>query len=325
MNSGKPEVLLTGATGFIGGRMLLALDREDYPVRCLVRSQARLKPDPRLTREPGVAVGDVFIPETLAPAMAGIETAFYLVHSMGDADPKKAREFAERDRTAAENFRRAADDAGVKRIIYLGGLGETGEAGLSEHLSSRREVGAILRQGQVAVTVLQAAVIIGAGGASFEMVRHIVERLPLLLCPREIETKCEPIAVTNVVDYLLGCLKEPRTAGQTLDIGGPEVMTYRRLMEIYARVRGLKRTIIEMPGLSTAVYGRLVETISPVPAGIVSLLLAGLSNEVVCHDMGIRELIPLRLMTMNEAICEALVDEEQGPGRLPSRQSCFLE
>lgn len=324
MDSDKPKVLLTGATGFIGGRLLHALDREGYRVRCLVRSRARLKVSPELTREPDVAVGDMFVPQTLPAAMEGIEVAYYLVHSMGDADSKKAKGFAERDRTAAENFRRAADAAGVNRIIYLGGLGETGGR-LSEHLSSRREVGAILGQGQVDVTVLQAAVIIGAGGASFEMIRHIVERLRLMLCPREIETRCQPIAVTNVVDYLLGCLKEPRTAGQTLDIGGPEVMTYRRLMEIYARVRGLKRTIIKMPGLSPAIYGHLVEMIAPVPAGIVSLLLAGLNNEVVCHDTGIRELIPLRLMTMNEAICEALVEEEKGPGSLPSQQSCFLE
>lgn len=325
MDNKKQNVLLTGASGFIGGRLLYALDREGYRVRCLVRSASRLDINLELTQALEVVTGDMLRPETLPVAMEGIDLAYYMVHSMGGANPKKAKDFAERDRSAAENFRRAADAAGVKRIIYLGGLGASESAGLSEHLSSRREVGIILGQGQLQITVLQAAVIIGAGGASFEMIRHIVERLRIMFCPKEIETRCQPIAVTNVVDYLLGCLREPRTAGQTLDIGGPEVMTYRRLMEIYARVRGLKRNIIRVPGLSPNVYGRLVEMITPVPAGIVSLLLAGLNNEVVCHDTRIRELIPVKLLSMNEAICEALVEEEKGPGSLPSRQSCFLE
>ncbi|MFA5802565.1 MAG: NAD(P)H-binding protein [Thermoleophilia bacterium] len=323
MNSEKPSVLLTGATGFIGGRLLYRLDHEGYRVRSLVRSRAKLKIHGQLDQAMEVVTGDLLDASTLPGTMEGIDTAYYLVHSMGGRDEKQAKKFVESDSAAAANFLQAAEAAGVNRIIYLGGLGES-EGGLSEHLSSRREVGDILKSGSIDTTVLQAAVIIGAGGASFEMIRHLVERLPLIMCPKEINTRCQPIAVANVIDYLIGCLKEPATRGLTLDIGGPEVMTYRKLMEIYARVRGLKRSIIETPGLSPDLYGHLVELIAPLPAGLVSLLLAGLNNEVVCHENKIRELVPVELLTMNQAICEALVEEEKGPGRLPSQQACFL-
>lgn len=324
MNDEKPSVLLTGVTGFIGGRLLYALDQEGFRVRSLVRSKTKIKINGMLNNVMEVVTGDLLDSASLPPAMEGIETAYYLVHSMGGRNERQARNFAESDNAAARNFLSAAEAAGVNRIIYLGGLGES-EEGLSKHLASRREVGDILKSGSIDVTVLQAAVIIGAGGASFEMIRHLVERLPVIMCPKEINTRCQPIAVANVIEYLVGCLKEPATRDRTLDIGGPEVLTYRNLIEIYAEVRRLKRTIIRTLGLSPDLYGKFIEMISPVPAGLVSLLLAGMKNEVVCHDDVIRELIPVKLLTMNEAICEALVDEDKGPGRLPSQQACFLE
>lgn len=330
-NSGQ-SVLLTGASGFVGGRLTYALDREGYRVKCLVRSESRLRVHGALEHAAEVVTGDLLEPETLVLAMEGVQVSYYLVHSMGGFDIGKAKEFADRDAAAARNFREAAEAARVRRIIYLGGLGDSRESGpdesesaLSEHLASRLQVGRILGEGEIPVTILRAAVIIGAGGASFEMIRHIVERMPVIFCPREIDTRCQPISVANVIDYLMGCLADERTAGLTMDIGGPDVITYRGLMELYARVRGLKRAIIRTPGLSPDTYGRLVEMIAPVPAGIVSLLLAGMSNEVLCRDSIIRDLIPIKLQAMSEAICEALVEEEKGPGSLPSRQACFLD
>jgi uncharacterized protein YbjT (DUF2867 family) len=232
--------------------------------------------------------------------------------------------FADRDRRCAENFLGAAEKAGVKRIVYLGGLGEVGK-GLSEHLSSRQEVARILQSGAVQTTALRAAVIIGAGGASFEIVRSLIERLPVMLCPRWVDTRSQPIAVENVIDYLAGCLEQEATAGLTLDIGGPDIMTYRDLMRLYARVRGLKRWIVTVPVLTPKLSAFWVNLITTVPAGIVYPLIEGLKNEVICRDNRIRELVPVQLRTMNEAICTALTEVREGPGKLPSRQACFLD
>jgi len=204
LNDEKPSVLLTGVTGFIGGRLLYALDQEGVRVRSLVRSKTKIKINGMLNNVMEVVTGDLLDSASLPPAMEGIETAYYLVHSMGGRNERQARNFAESDNAAARNFLSAAEAAGVNRIIYLGGLGES-EEGLSKHLASRREVGDILKSGSIDVTVLQAAVIIGAGGASFEMIRHLVERLPVIMCPKEINTRCQPIAVANVIEYLVGC------------------------------------------------------------------------------------------------------------------------
>jgi uncharacterized protein YbjT (DUF2867 family) len=316
-------VLLTGVTGFIGGRLVRALAAGGIRVRCLVRSPHKLPASLRTL--PGVeyTAGDLLEANTLAPAMEGMDTAYYLVHSMGGRGLAEIHSFAERDRRAAENFIAAADAAGLKRIIYLGGLGEVGD-NLSEHLVSRLQVAKILQSGRARTTVLRAANIIGAGGAPFEMLRYLVERLPVMVCPRWVDTRCQPIAVENVIDYLLGCLREPATAGLTLDIGGPDIITYRRLMLIYARVRGLHRIIISVPVLTPRLSSYWIRLMTPVPAGVVMPLVEGLKNEVVCRENRIRELVPIRFITMEEAICTALTETERGPGALPSRQACFL-
>jgi uncharacterized protein YbjT (DUF2867 family) len=246
-----------------------------------------------------------------------------MVHSMGGRTIGENKVFAERDRLAAGNFVQAADRGGLQRIIYLGGLGETGDK-LSKHLASRQEVGEILSSGQAQTTILRAPNIMGAGGAPFEMLRFLVERLPVMVCPRWIETRAQPIDIRDMVDYLLGCLREPATAGLSLDVGGPEILTYRDMMEIYSRVRGLKRIIITVPVLTPRLSTYWVNLVTPVPSGIVNPLVEGLRNEVICRENRIRELIPIKLTSFEQSICNALQEIEKGPGKLISRQACFL-
>jgi len=319
------RVLLTGATGFIGGRLLPALDAAGFTVRCLVRPGEKLVVRRPLARQPEVVTADLLDAGSLPAALAGMEAAYYLVHSMGGRTIGEIEAFAERDRRAAANFLAAAEGAGLARIVYLGGLGETGP-NLSHHLASRLEVARILQSGaRVRTTALRAAVIIGAGGASFELLRYLVERLPVMTVPRWIDTRCQPIAVDDVIAYLVGCLANPATAGLSLDIGGPEITTYRGMMEIYARVRGLRRLIIPVPLLTPRLSARWINLVTPVPAGVVYPLVEGLRNEVVCRDQRIRELIPIPLTPMDAAVCNALAETAAGPGKLPSRQSCFLD
>ncbi len=302
---------------------MLALTDKGLKVRCLVRHKERLTANLAPEQQPEVAYADLLQPETLPAVMEGVDTAFYLVHSMGGRSIRETELFIERDRAAAANFIKAADAAGVRRIIYLGGLGETGDQ-LSEHLSSRLEVARILQSGKAKTTVLRAAVIIGAGGASFEMLRYLVERLPVMITPRWLNTRCQPIAVQNAIEYLVGCLEQPATAGLMLDICGPDVLTYREMMLLYARVRSLRRLIITVPVLTPRLSSYWINLVTPVPAGIVMPLVEGLKNEVVCRNNRIRELVPIRLLTMNEAICNALAEVKKGPGKLPSVQKCLL-
>jgi uncharacterized protein YbjT (DUF2867 family) len=207
--------------------------------------------------------------------------------------------------------------------MYLGGLGEV-DGRLSKHLSSRMEVSSILSSKTVKTTTLRAAVIIGAGGASFEMIRYLVERLPIMTTPRWVMTRCQPIAVTNVIEYLVGCLNSPETAGKILDICGPDIVSYRELMHIYARVRGLIRMIIPVPVLTPTLSSYWVDLVTPIPSGVVRPLIEGLKNEVICKDNSIRDMIPIKLLSMEEAICQALAESKKGPGALPSQQACFF-
>ncbi|MGA7878114.1 MAG: NAD(P)H-binding protein [Desulfoferrobacter sp.] len=323
MDRSNAKVLLTGVTGFIGGRLLPTLVERRVAVRCLVRSPEKLSPQLSDNRFVKMAVGDLLKPDTLYPAMEGIDVAYYLVHSMGGHSILDSRSFIERDFRAAENFMKAAEKTGLQRIIYLGGLGETGDD-LSEHLASRQKVAQILQSGRVQTTALRAANIIGAGGAPFEMLRYLVERLPIMVCPKWIDTRSQPVAVQNVIEYLAGCLLEPATSGLTLDIGGPDILTYRELMLIYSRVRGLHRTILTVPILTPRLSSYWINLMTPVPAGVVMPLVEGLRNEVVCRENKIHELIPTRLIPMEEAVCTALTEIKRGPGGLPSRQACLI-
>jgi len=322
MHAGKSgKILLTGTTGFVGGRLLHVLSGKGKRIRCLVRSYGRFR-----RRFPDVdsesVEGDLLDPRTLPKALEGIETAYYLVHSMGGGMFDTA--FAERDRRAAENFIEAASAAGVQRVIYLGGLGEMGD-GLSLHLSSRQEVARILGSRSPRATVLRAANIIGSGGAPFEMLRHLVERFPVLIAPRWIDTRCQPIDIYDAVAYLAGCLENEETADAEFDIGGPEIITYRHMMHVYARVRGLKREIRSAPFFFPGLSAVFIGFFTPVPSGVVSPLLEGLRNEVICRENRIREIIPIRLTPLEISICTALQESRGGPGKILSRQSCFLD
>lgn len=323
MSKNVGKILLTGATGFVGGRLLQALTGHGLNVSCLVRSPERLQKQLFSEEEVEIVQGDLLHEEKLDSALDGVEVAYYLVHSMGGRTIGENKVFAKRDRIAAQNFTRAADKAGVKRIIYLGGLGETGDK-LSKHLASRQEVGQILSSANAKTTELRAPNIMGAGGAPFEMLRYLVERLPVMVCPRWIETRCQPIDIQDMTKYLLGCLREPATAGLSLDVGGPDIVTYREMMEIYAKVRGLKRLIITVPVLTPRLSTYWVNMVTPVPSGIVNPLVEGLRNEVICKDNRIRELIPIKLTPLKQSICNALQEVEKGPGKLISQQSCFL-
>jgi uncharacterized protein YbjT (DUF2867 family) len=317
------KILLTGSTGFIGKRLLYRLDEKGYQVRCLVRPPEKLTLMRPLSHEPEIVYGDLLKPETLKEALQGVHAAYYLVHSMGGRSIRQTHAFEEKDRMAAKNFLDAADSVGLSRIIYLGGLGDVTD-NLSHHLASRQEVGRILQSGRVKTTVLRAAVIVGAGGAAFEIIRYLVERLPVMLCPKWVYTQSQPIAIDNVLDYLVGCIENQKTSGISLDIGGPQIVSYADLMRMYARVRGLKRMIIGLPLVSPRLSAYWVNLITPVPAGIVLPLAEGLRNKAICRENLIRELIPAHLLSMEQAICNALAEEEAGPGKLLSQQSCFL-
>ena len=323
MLSENPKILLTGATGFVGGRLLNALLGRGFSVRCMVRSAERffkIFPHFEWTR---IVEADLLDPRNVDSALEGIELAYYLVHSMGGHSIHHAERFAERDRLAALNFTRAAEKAGVRRVIYLGGLGELAD-NLSKHLASRQEVAWILEAGAFKVTLLRAANIIGAGGAPFEMLRYLVERCPVLFAPRWIDTRCQPIDINDAVAYLIGCMEKAETAGAEFDIGGPKIITYRQMMKIYADVRGLKRVIVPTPFLTPGISSIWISLFSPVPSGVTLPLLEGLKNEVICRENRIREIIPLSLTPLEVSICNALHETNEGPGKLKPGQSCFL-
>lgn len=299
-------ILVTGAGGFVGRRLVRELLRRGYRVRCMDRHPG--------SQPAGVeqVQADLLQPESLMAAFAGVSAAYYLVHSMG----RGREDFAEQDRRAARNFVAAAEAAGVQRVIYLGGLGETGD-NLSHHLASRLEVAHILQSGRFSTTFLRAAVIIGYGGASYEMVHSLVRRLPIMITPGWVSTRNQPIAVHDVIGYLAGCLEEPRTAGQTFDIGGPEVLTYREMMERFARVEGRFLRIIPVPVLTPKLSAYWVGLVTPVKAAIAIALIEGLKNEVICRDNRIRELLPIPLTPFDDALRTALAEQHEAGGRKP--------
>ena len=308
----RDAVFVVGATGYVGGRLVPLLLSRGYTVVAAARSPRKLKARP-WGAHPALRIlpADVSDKASLVAAMQGCAAAFYLVHSMGAGG-----DFAQADRQAAENMAQAAHAAGVGRILYLSGLGSTheeGAPGLSEHLRSRSEVGRILNLGPVPATVLRAAVILGSGSASFEIIRNLVERLPLMLTPRWVRTRCQPIAISNVLGYLVGCLENPATTGLTLDIGGPDVISYGELFCSYARAAGIRAPlIIPVPLLTPTLSAFWVNLLTPVPAHLVRPLIEGLRNEVVCHDTRILDLVPQTLLSCEEAIGAALSETRQG-------------
>lgn len=301
--SGRGTVVVTGATGYIGGRLVPRLLAAGYRVVCLVREPRKLDARPwRQHANLTVRKVDLADPQAVAAAMRGAVAAYYLVHSM----IAKGHDYRQQDLVLAQAFARAARDADVDRLVYLGGLGELG-ADLSEHLTSRREVEHALAATGVPVTVFRAAMIIGSGSASFEILRYLVEHLPVMVTPRWVATESQPIGVRDVLHYLVACLDVPETVGATLDIGGPEVLSYRDLMRMMAEARGLRaRLVLPVPVLTPRLSSLWIHLITPVPHTIARPLAEGLRNRTVCRDGRAAALMPQPLLSMREAIDAAL-------------------
>lgn len=289
-----------GATGYIGGRLTPRLAEAGYDVRCLTRRPEQLA-EVEWASSVEIFGGDALDRASLGEAMAGVDVIYYLIHSIGTGSS-----FQESDRLAATNTAEAAAAAGVQRIVYLGGLVPRDEDA-SPHLASRAEVGQIFLDGSVPAIVLQAGIIIGSGSASFEMLRYLTERLPMMVTPRWVRSRVQPIAIRDVLSYLTGALTIAPETNRRFDIGGPDIMTYREMMQRYAHVAGLKRRIIiPVPLLSPWLSSQWVNVVTPVPKAIAQPLIGSLRNNVVAHEHDIETLIPLELCPFDEAVHLAL-------------------
>lgn len=285
-SSSAPDlILVTGATGYIGGRIVPRLLENGYRVRCMVRDASRLQGRP-WQNDVEIMTGDVLDADSLGPALKGVDVAYYLIHSMAGGS-----DFHERDMTAAKNFANAAGRAGVRRIIYLGGLAESSEE-LSEHLRSRQQTGDALRSAGVPLTEFRAGVIVGSGSLSFEMIRYLTERVPLMICPRWVYTRTQPIGIREVLEYLVATLRVPESSGRIIEIGGSEIVTYGQMMMIYSEVRGLKRWMLQVPVLTPRLSSYWVNLVTPIPGAVARPLIEGLRNENIVHDTRAKELFP---------------------------------
>ncbi|MEP7117459.1 MAG: SDR family oxidoreductase [Acidobacteriota bacterium] len=295
------RILVTGANGYVGGRLVPQLLARGHAVRCMVRDAARLQ-GRAWAEHVDIVTGDVLTPASLIPALADIDVAYYLVHSLGTG-----RDFHDHDVRAARAFGDAAAAAGVARIIYLGGLGDANDA-LSEHLRSRHDTGAALRSAGVPVTEFRAAVIVGSGSVSFEMIRYLAERVPVMICPSWVYTRIQPIAIRDVIQYLADALATPASAGRIVEIGASDVLTYGEMMMGYARLRGLRRWLVPVPFLTPRLSSYWVHLVTPIPANIARPLIEGLRNEVVVRDDSARSLFPHVVpLSYAEAVRRALV------------------
>jgi len=307
------NILVTGATGFIGSRLVDALAGRGYMVKALSRKGLADRGSTKFVK------ADMFNSENLLKALDGVDIVYYLVHSM-EGDKKNWKEFASRERTQAQNLLKAATKAGVGRIIYLGGLVDE-DLDLSPHMKSRRDVGRILSSGNIPVTQLRASLIIGAGGSSYAMLRYLVERLRVMVCPRWIKSMAQPIAVDDVVEYLIGCMERPETAGRTFDIGGPERLTYEQLMRVYSAYLNKNLFVIHIPFLTTQLSSYWVDLVTPVRASLARPLIDSLVHDTIVKDDSITKIIPLRLHTVREAIDVATKEMRENPPPEEARES----
>lgn len=310
-------ILVTGATGYVGGQLIPRLLEDGYQVRVFVRDPGKLN-DLAWSSAVQVSIGDVLQPHSLGPAVSGVDAAYYLIHNM-----TAGADFDQLDVAAAQNFGQAARAGGVKRLIYLGGLGNQ-NAALSEHLQSRQETGRVLRRSGICLTEFRTAIIVGSGSMSFEMIRYLTERVPIMVCPRWIRTKVQPIAIDDVISYMVASLREPRSENQIIEIGGADVLTYGDLMQGYARMRGLRRRLLHVPVLTPRLSSYWVHWVTPVAAAYARPLIEGLRSEVVVTDTKAREFFPeIVPLSYDNAVAKTLsqLDPEYYTGTGASTQN----
>jgi uncharacterized protein YbjT (DUF2867 family) len=292
------RVLVTGASGFVGGRLAPALEEAGHEVRAMTRH-----PD-RYAGAGTPVAGDVCDESSLRKALDGCDAAYYLVHSLDSPD------FQERDAEAARSFARAAADAGVGRIVYLGGLGDDSDQ-LSAHLRSRRQVERLLAEGGVPVTVLRAGIVVGHGGVSWEMTRQLVAHLPAMITPRWVHTRTQPIAVADVVRYLVGVLEAPEAEGRAFDVGGPEVLEYLEMLTRVAEIQGRRLLIVPVPLLTPQLSSRWLALVTDVDVQTGRSLIDSMTNEVVVKDDAIRRIVPFEPMSYDDAVLTALKERAE--------------
>lgn len=299
----RPRILLTGATGYVGGRLLPLLVSKGHRIRCITR---RVSSQSNFDSESvEVTIGNALDEGSLVEALAGIETAYYLIHSMGDNE-----DFEQTDRRAAENFAQACSTQNVKRIVYLGGLGDSDDD-LSKHLRSRQEIGDILRTSTAAVIEFQASIIIGSGSLSFEMIRALVERLPVMICPKWVRVLAQPIAIEDVLAYLAEALNHSTDESVTYEIGGPEQVSYGEIMRRYAAQRGLRRFMIPVPLLSPYLSSLWLGLVTPLYSRVGRKLVDSLRNPTLVSNDDARKHFSVVPRSLDEAIARALVNEDQ--------------
>jgi uncharacterized protein YbjT (DUF2867 family) len=308
-SSGKENrganILVTGASGFIGSRLVKRLlsicGTTKWNIRCMTRDPNSISRYFNQEDHVEFVRADVQNYPELVKALNGMDVAFYLIHSM-EGSSKQWKKFAERDRVAAQNFARAVNEAGVSRVIYLGGLTNAPEQELSKHMRSRTEVGEVLKKSNAAVTIFRAAVILGQGGGSFQMLQYLVERLPLMVCPKWVLTKCQPIAVDDVVEYLVRSIETNETKSKTFDIGGPEILTYLDMMRRYSNILKKSTKILIIPFLTPRLSSYWIDLITPVKASLARPLIDSLRHEAIVKDNSIAHIIPLHLKNFEKSI-----------------------
>lgn len=294
-----PIVLLTGASGYVGGRLIPLLEQQPAVLRCLARKPDKLRPSVKKSTQ--LVQGDVLAPASLDEALNGVHTAYYLVHLMSGS-----KDFENEDRQAAENFAAAAKIAGVQRIIYLGGLGDDTDPQLSPHLRSRHEVGEILRASGVETLEFRASLVIGTGSLSFDLVKSLTDRLPVMLCPRWLTTPTQPIAVDDVLAYLLAAKDLPPGESSIFEIGSPDVTTYGGMIREYSRQKGLGRWLISVPVLTPYLSSLWLALVTPAAFEVGRHLIEGLKNPTVVQDTKALDVFSIRPMGIREAIEKAV-------------------
>jgi len=298
-NSANTVILLTGGSGYVGGRLIPLLEKQGVRLRCLARSPEKM----RSRLQPGTEIvqGDVLDPASLERALQGVHTAYYLVHLMSGS-----KDFEKEDRQAALNFAEAAKKAGLRRIIYLGGLGDDADPKLSPHLRSRHEVGKILRDSGVETIEFRASLVIGTGSLSFDLVKSLTDRLPVMLCPRWLTTPTQPIAVDDVLAYLLAAKELPPGESRIFEIGSPDVTTYGGMIREYAQQKGLRRCLISVPVLTPYLSSLWLALVTPASFEVGRHLIEGLKNPTVVQDRSALDVFPIKPMGIREAIQKAL-------------------